>query len=146
MIYCRKCGARMKITNVFTASNQPKTIYDCPCCGNVQFSTEYEENEIVAHPDPVIKPGKVVSINLDKYDWTSFRRRMSVIAFKRLMSMEMLDSPKDLASRAVAYADEFTSKLKEGGSLVPGEGVQTKEERITVACGPNGTDVAHFVD
>ena len=146
MIYCRKCGARMKITDVFTASNQQKTIYDCPCCGNVQFPTEYEENEIVAHPDPVIKPDKVVSINLDKYDWTSFRRRMAVIAFKRLMSMEMLDSPEDVASRAVAYADEFTSKLKEGGSLVPGQGVQTKVEGITVACGPNGTDTAHFVD
>ena len=140
MIYCRKCGTRMKITDVITASNQLKMIYDCPCCGNVQFPTEYEENEIVAHPDPVIKPGNVVSINLDKYDWTSFRRRMAVIAFKRLMSMELLDSPKDLASRAIAYADEFTSKLKEGESLVPGEGVQTKVEGITVACGPNGTE------
>lgn len=144
MIYCKVCGTRMKMRpHEITYSIPPKRIYDCPCCRNVQFSTEYEENEIVAHPDPVIKPGKVVSINLDKYDWTSFRRRMAVIAFKRLMSMEMLDSPKDVASRAVAYADEFTSKLKEGGSFVPGKGVQTKVEGITVACGPNGTDVAH---
>lgn len=130
-----------------TASNPPKRIYDCLRCGNVQYSTQNDDERVRAVTNPVIKHlGKVSinsDINLDKYDWPNFRRRMAVIAFKRLMSMEMLDSPEDLASSAVAYADAFTSKLKEGGSLVPGEALQTKVEGITVVCGPNGTDVAH---
>lgn len=137
MIYCKKCGARMKMRpNEVTASIPPKRIYDCPRCGNVQYSTQYDDERVRAVPSPVIKHlGKVTinsDINLDKYDWPNFRRKMAVVAFKRLMSMEVLGDPEKVASKAVEYADELTKKLKEGGKLLTGNAVQSPAHGITL--------------
>ena len=102
MIYCKKCGAKMKMRpNEVTASDPPKRIYDCLRCGNVQYSTQNDDNQEIINHFPRIKHKKIVSINLDKYDWPSFRRKIAVIAFKRLMSMEVLGDPEKVASKAV---------------------------------------------
>lgn len=133
MIYCKKCGARMKMRpDEVTASNPPKRIYDCPRCGNVQYSTQYDDNQEIINHFPRIKHKKIVSINLNKYDWPSFRRKIAVIAFKRLMSMEVLGDPEKVASKAVEYANELTKKLKEGGRLLPGNAVQSPANEITL--------------
>lgn len=132
MIYCRKCGAKMKMRPYeITASIPPKRIYDCPCCGNVQWS-KYGDGTVGAVQSPLIKHVKNVTINLDKYDWPNFRRKMAVVAFKRLMSMEVLGDPEKVASKAVEYADELTKKLKEGGKLLPGNAVQSPANEVTL--------------
>lgn len=118
--------------NEVTASDPPKRIYDCLRCGNVQYSTQNDDNQEIINHFPRIKHKKIVSINLDKYDWPSFRRKIAVIAFKRLMSMEVLGDPEKVASKAVEYADELTKKLKEGGKLLPGNAVQSPANEITL--------------
>ena len=133
MVLCERCNTRMKMRPYeVTASNPSKRIYDCPCCGNVQYSTQYDDNQEIINHFPRIKHKKIVSINLDKYDWPSFRRKIAVIAFKRLMSMEVLGDPEKVASKAVEYADELTKKLKEGGKLLPGNAVQSPANEITL--------------
>lgn len=132
--------------NEVTASIPPKRIYDCPRCGNVEYSTQYDDERVRAVHSPVIKHlGKVSinsDINLDKYDWPNFRRKMAVVAFKRLMSMEVLGDPEEVASKAVEYADELTKKLKNCGMLLPGNVVRTNEDGICCVT-TNVTESSH---
>lgn len=133
MVLCERCNTKMNMRpHEITSSIPPKRIYDCPCCGNVQYSTQYDDNQEIINHFPRIKHKKIVSINLDKYDWPSFRRKIAVIAFKRLMSMEVLGNPEKVASKAVEYADELTKKLKEGGKFLPGNAVQSPANEITL--------------
>lgn len=133
MVLCERCNTRMKMRPYeVTASNPPKRIYDCPCCGNVQYSTQYDDEREMAKSSHLIKRVKDISVNLDKYDWSGFRRKIAVIAFKRLMSMEVLGDPEKVASKAVEYADELTKKLKEYGKLLPGNAVQSPANEIAL--------------
>lgn len=141
MVLCERCNTRMIMRpHEITASIPPKRIYDCPCCGNVQYSTQDDDKQVIAEHSPLIKYKKIVPVdldndldnnldnNLDKYDWPNLRMKISVWVFKRIMSTGSLVDPQIVASKSVEYADALIKKLNDNNSLLPSNIVRTNTE------------------
>ena len=104
---CSKCGAKMlpDTSQVFT-SIPPKYMYICPECGNSEYGFCSED-------DPFEETETNKSVK-DITNWDAIRNWAAMLAMNGLIACdkEMEWDEKQIASMAVAQADELINELK----------------------------------
>ena len=117
---CSKCGAKMIAdrSRVFT-SYPPQYLFKCPSCGNTEYGL-CSENDTDEEWDSLTNiPGEIINENKETIDdnctnWNSIRNWAAMFAMNGLITSdtEMTFNEKQIASMAVAQADELIKQLK----------------------------------
>ena len=104
---CSNCGAKMvaDTSQVFT-SYPPQYLYRCPKCGNSEYGLCSEDNSFEeTETNETVK---------DTTNWDAIRNWAAMLAMNGLIvcDKEMEWDEKQIASMAVAQADELINELK----------------------------------
>lgn len=104
---CSKCGAKMivDISQLFT-SYPPQYMYRCTKCGNIEYEFCSEDDSF----EEIETNESVKGIT----NWDAIRNWAAMLAMNGLIvcDKEMVWDKKQIASMAIAQADELIKELK----------------------------------